>query len=299
MADVSAKDVAALRKATGAGMMDCKKALDETDGDQEAAKDWLRKQGLGAAQALRPRGRAGHRRRRSSTATSAALVELLRDRLRRQGRRLRRHGGGAGAAGRGRGRRGPREAAVRGPHGRRARRAARPPSWARRSSSAAWSATRPPTACSTATSTSRTSAARSGSWSSSAAWTRGPEGQEVAHDIALHIAAPRRVSSRRDDVPADVDREGAGGARGEEPQRGQARAATEIVEGRLNGFYKDYVLLEQGFVRPEVTVGKLIEELGPGADVDGSPASRSARNSIARMASMTEPVPPSGAEALG
>ena len=39
---ISAKDVAALRKATGAGMMDCKKALEESSGDVEAAKTWLR-----------------------------------------------------------------------------------------------------------------------------------------------------------------------------------------------------------------------------------------------------------------
>ncbi|MCJ7672908.1 MAG: translation elongation factor Ts, partial [Acidimicrobiia bacterium] len=49
MADVKAADVAALRKATGAGMMDCKKALAESDGDMEAAKDWLRKKGLSGA----------------------------------------------------------------------------------------------------------------------------------------------------------------------------------------------------------------------------------------------------------
>ena len=35
MAEFSAKDIAALRKATGAGMMDCKQALEETDGDVE------------------------------------------------------------------------------------------------------------------------------------------------------------------------------------------------------------------------------------------------------------------------
>ena len=49
MAEVSAKDVAQLRKITGAGMMDCKKALQESGGDQDAAADWLRKQGLGAS----------------------------------------------------------------------------------------------------------------------------------------------------------------------------------------------------------------------------------------------------------
>ncbi|MEM6724559.1 MAG: translation elongation factor Ts [Bacteroidota bacterium] len=42
---ISAKDVAALRKETGAGMMDCKKALIEAGGDMEAAKDILRKKG--------------------------------------------------------------------------------------------------------------------------------------------------------------------------------------------------------------------------------------------------------------
>ncbi len=42
---ITAKDVAALRKETGAGMMDCKKALVEAGGDREAAKDILRKKG--------------------------------------------------------------------------------------------------------------------------------------------------------------------------------------------------------------------------------------------------------------
>jgi elongation factor Ts len=49
MADISAKDVAALRKSTGAGMMDCKKALEENSGDIEAAKNWLREKGIAGA----------------------------------------------------------------------------------------------------------------------------------------------------------------------------------------------------------------------------------------------------------
>jgi elongation factor Ts len=49
MAEISAKDVAALRKITGAGMMDCKKALLENDGDFERAKDWLREKGIAGA----------------------------------------------------------------------------------------------------------------------------------------------------------------------------------------------------------------------------------------------------------
>ena len=43
MADITAKMVAELRDATGAKMMTCKKALTETDGDFEKAKEWLRK----------------------------------------------------------------------------------------------------------------------------------------------------------------------------------------------------------------------------------------------------------------
>lgn len=42
---ISAQDINKLRQATGAGMMDCRKALTETKGDFEAAIDWLRKQG--------------------------------------------------------------------------------------------------------------------------------------------------------------------------------------------------------------------------------------------------------------
>ncbi len=49
MAEITAALVKDLRETTGAGMMDCKKALVETNGDKEAAIDWLRKKGLSAA----------------------------------------------------------------------------------------------------------------------------------------------------------------------------------------------------------------------------------------------------------
>ena len=48
MADFTAQDVHALRKETGAGMMDAKKALTETGGDMDKAKDYLREKGLAA-----------------------------------------------------------------------------------------------------------------------------------------------------------------------------------------------------------------------------------------------------------
>jgi elongation factor Ts len=49
MAEITASLVKELREKTGAGMMDCKRALSETAGDVEGAVDWLRKKGLAAA----------------------------------------------------------------------------------------------------------------------------------------------------------------------------------------------------------------------------------------------------------
>ena len=76
MADISAKDVAALRKITGAGMMDCKKALLENDGDMERAKDWLREKGI--AGAAKRSGRAADQGAIEVLVTDnvAAVVEL-------------------------------------------------------------------------------------------------------------------------------------------------------------------------------------------------------------------------------
>ena len=63
----TAKDVQALRKATGAGMMDCKKALEATEGDTEAAVQWLREKGI---------VKAGERLdREASQGTVAVVVE--------------------------------------------------------------------------------------------------------------------------------------------------------------------------------------------------------------------------------
>lgn len=50
MAEITASMVKSLREQSGAGMMDCKKALNETNGDMDAAVDWLRMKGLAAAQ---------------------------------------------------------------------------------------------------------------------------------------------------------------------------------------------------------------------------------------------------------
>ena len=50
MAEISAKLVKELRDMTGAGMMDCKKALNETKGDKDKAVEWLRQKGIASAE---------------------------------------------------------------------------------------------------------------------------------------------------------------------------------------------------------------------------------------------------------
>ena len=50
MAEITAATVKELRDRTGAGMMDCKRALQETDGDMGGAVEWLRKKGAAAAE---------------------------------------------------------------------------------------------------------------------------------------------------------------------------------------------------------------------------------------------------------
>ena len=86
MANYTAADIKALREQTGAGMLDVKKALDEADGDHAKATEILRVKGL--------KGVTKREGRTTSNGLVAAtthdgvgtLVEVLRDRLRRQER---------------------------------------------------------------------------------------------------------------------------------------------------------------------------------------------------------------------
>src|SRR5689334_8230385 len=68
MAEITASLVKELREKTGAGMMDCKKALNEVQGDLEKAIDWLRTKGLSAA--AKKAGRV------AASGTRGALVEV-------------------------------------------------------------------------------------------------------------------------------------------------------------------------------------------------------------------------------
>src|SRR5918992_339720 len=74
MADFTAKDVQALRQATGAGMMDAKKALQDAEGDMEQARKILREKGLAKAD-----DRAGRENAQGAIAiaTGVATVGLV------------------------------------------------------------------------------------------------------------------------------------------------------------------------------------------------------------------------------
>ncbi len=76
MAEITAGLVKDLREKTGAGMMDCKKALGETSGDVEAAVDWLRKKGLAAAAKKSGRAAAEGLVGVASEPRAAAMVEI-------------------------------------------------------------------------------------------------------------------------------------------------------------------------------------------------------------------------------
>ncbi len=76
MAEITAALVKELREASGAGMMDCKKALAENNGDVEASIDWLRKKGLAAAAKKAGRVAAEGLVGAVADGTAGALVEV-------------------------------------------------------------------------------------------------------------------------------------------------------------------------------------------------------------------------------
>jgi elongation factor Ts len=270
VADVKAADVAALRKATGAGMMDCKQARTENSGDLEAAKDWLRKKGLSGASK-----RSGRAAEQGSVdvlvdGNVAALVELTAET----------------------------DFVAKGADF--AETVKKLVELAVKEKTDALGSL--PYNGSTVDEHVTQLAAKLGEnvalgrvvlYETSDGLldaykhiqsNRGTIGvvvelggvdpsdakaKEIAHDVALHIAseAPRWVT--RDDVPADVIEKER--AVLEELTRNEGKpenAMAKIVEGRLNGFYKDNVLLDQGYVRePKTTIAKLLADLGKDATV--------------------------------
>jgi elongation factor Ts len=272
MPDISAKDVAALRKVSGAGMMDCKRALEESGGDLEAAKTWLREKGLAAAG------------KRAGRAAQQGAVDVFVD-------------GGIGAlveltcetdfVAKGEGFKSTvatlaRQVAEQGEDI-----ASKP--YAGDPSETVDDMVKGMAG----TLGENIGLGRVARFEVSGGLIEGykhiqsergtigvlvelsgvdpsdPKAVEIGHDVALHIAsaAPRWVS--RDDVPADVVE--AERAVLENLTRNEGKpeqAIPKIVEGRIGGFYKENCLLEQGYVRdPKVAVGSLLSGLGAEAKV--------------------------------
>jgi elongation factor Ts len=182
MADINAKDVAALRKATGAGMMDCKKALAEAKGDLEAAKRLLREKGL--ADAAKKSSRAAteglvysymHRPQPDYPAKLGVLVELN---------------------------------------------------------------------CET----------------DFVAKTEGFE--RLAKDVAMHISFADPDYTTRDQVPQDVlDEESAIYAKQAKDSGKPDNIIEKIVQGKLEGFYKERVLMDQEWIQDKSkSIADLINE---------------------------------------
>jgi len=265
MAEISTKDIAALRKQTGAGMLDVKKALEETGGDMEAAKDWLRTQGLAGAAS-----RAGRAAQDGAVdvvveGSNGAIVELTcetdfvakGDEFRRIVAELTMlvvergaddlesqpfDGGTVGDAIKQLGSKLGENVGI----GR----------------VVLFETTDGIVDGYKHIQNDRGTigvVVELGGVDASDDLARG-----VAHDVALHVAsaAPRFVT--RDDVPAEVvDRERAVLLELTRNEGKPEQAIPKIVEGRLNAFFKETVLVEQPFVRePKTTVGKLLADLG-------------------------------------
>ena len=87
---------------------------------------------------------------------------------------------------------------------------------------------------------------------------------EVAHDVAMHIAAYSPLYLTREDVPAEVvDKER---AIAEETTRAEGKpekAIPKIVEGRLGGYFKENCLVDQAYAKdPKTTVDKVVKATG-------------------------------------
>lgn len=92
-------------------------------------------------------------------------------------------------------------------------------------------------------------------------------GAEVAHEVALQISAMAPQWLTREDVPADVVESEKRVATEKSLAEGKPEAIVpKIVEGRMNAFYKEVVLLEQAYVKdPSKTIGDLFKQVGGSA----------------------------------
>jgi elongation factor Ts len=88
--------------------------------------------------------------------------------------------------------------------------------------------------------------------------------EEAARSLAMHIAAARPRFLTRDEVPAEsVETERRVAEQTAKEEGKPEQAIVRIVEGRVNAFYKDFVLLEQpSITEPKKTVKQIVDDAG-------------------------------------
>jgi elongation factor Ts len=89
---------------------------------------------------------------------------------------------------------------------------------------------------------------------------RTPQFQELAHDLAMHVAAADPRYLRREDVPAEIIERERDIARGKVAGQNKPDNVIErIVEGQLNKYFEEFCLLEQHFIKdPNLSIQQLI-----------------------------------------
>jgi elongation factor Ts len=182
MANISAAEVKKLREMTGAGMMDCKKALQDSEGDFDKAVEFLREKGL-----------AGVKKREGRTASNGLVHAYLHKS----------------------------------------------------------SPDLPPTVGVLLELNCETDFV-----------AKTPHFQELAKDVAQHVAAMNPLYVSADQVPPEViEAERAIYEKIALEEGKPAAALPKIVEGRVKGYYKEFCLLEQAFVKEnKKTVQALLDE---------------------------------------
>jgi len=241
MAEFTAKEVQALRQATGAGMMDCKRALEASGGDVEAAKLWLREQGLAGAAKRSDREATQGAVSVATAESGAAIVELrcetdfvakaesfvaLTDEL------------AALVAAEGEAATADKAAAIDDLK-----------TTLKENISIGRVVRFPVTAGDVLGTYQHVQAGRG---VNAVLVVMRDASEELAHDVAVHIAFARPAYVRRDEVPEAeiaVERETV-----EKISRNEGKpeaALPKIVEGRMNGWFKERVLLEQPYAKDE------------------------------------------------
>ncbi len=249
MANFTAKDVQELRQATGAGMMDAKKALDETDGDFDAAAKKLREKGLAKAAKRTDRDNVEGVVAVAESDTGAAIVQLrsetdfsaksddfvtlsqeLADAVAAEG---------PGAVDAFASRIDDLKVALK---------------------ENIELGTVAHVAKEEGTTVDTYVHVQDGRGVNGVIVVLRGGTRELAHDVAIHVAFTKPAHLRREDVPqAAIDEERATLEEITRKEGKPEQALPKIVEGRLDGWFRDQVLLEQKFVRDEkVTIDALL-----------------------------------------